>query len=302
MCFVVILFLGCGVRKVGFLSIEKEIKQKMCAFIIIEFSLRWFECRNVWQKQTETFQTIDWIMCVCVAGWNGFGRFGAPFCIDCSQCPRCDLRVTCIFLNMRVYRPQHTHTRIEKMTILYSQVGCDKSSESIQNDLFIVSAARDACGLTIVDENLVEIDPLAGALRGWNNDAVTTVWRGTNDGLAIVDWIFPNESRLTATIGCINDAVTVCGARAIPLFPLLLLIFNWCSPLPIVLNGCFAAIGIVLNTDAVTAFGLGLATFNWFAIKTRRIGGSGNTNKLSTILTLFNCWFSCSCLFTTFNG
>lgn len=173
--------------------------------------------------------------------------------------------------------------------IVYSQVDWDRSSER-QNDLFIISAARDACWLTVVDGNLGEIFGTVAVLRGWNNDAVTTVWRGTNDGFAIIvagGKVFPNES-----LGCIDDdvrmvvATTVvdCGVTRVTGA------LNSEAPFRIFSCCCFAlSMGIVLNTDAVTVFGLAFATtppFNWFAIKTRRIGCSGTVGKSTDTLRL----------------
>lgn len=68
---------------------------------------------------------------------NGFRWLVVPF-LQCSQCPRFSVCVSVGGQKLMIRIKSLLRNR-------YSQVGCDKSSESIQNDLFIVSAARDAC-------------------------------------------------------------------------------------------------------------------------------------------------------------
>lgn len=188
----------------------------------------------------------------------------------------------------------------------YSLVNWRISSVNIKNGLFIASV-RDANWLAVVMvaaafaalllllhnfvmPKAVDVPPIA-CVRGWNNDAVTT------DGSAMIARSiacdFPNKSRLIDAIGWINDAVTDCGARAPPIEvngnaaeP----VANALPPL-IGFRSLFAApAGIVLNTDAVTVFGLAFCA-------TRLNNSSGNsltTDSVvaSTVLAPIDFWMS----------
>lgn len=155
----------------------------------------------------------------------------------------------------------------------YSQVG-GRMSLNIKYDLFIVLTP-----FVVLPFALVALITLA---RGWNSDAVTTVWRGTIDGSAII-WrpdgnLFTpiDASRFIDAIGWINDAVTDCGALVPPI--------NVAFDKPCVF-GNFMPAGIVLKTDAVTVFGVDFGTVNWVCGKTRfnRISGSFSASTLSIV-------------------
>lgn len=130
----------------------------------------------------------------------------------------------------------------------YSLVNWRISLVNIKYDLFIVSVSASS---------LAGRPPGAQA-RGWNSDAVTTVWRGTNDGSAMRlsgGSLRAPKSRFIDEIGWISDAVTDCGARAPAAW------FAKCVPVPF---SNLAPAGIVLNTDAVTVFGSdGFWAANW---------------------------------------